>query len=73
MKGALDTNKSRSLLAMAGDALAEAARLIAINGLLAESAIRRGDGGEAFAHLRKVADALDDARDVVALAGRISR
>lgn len=58
-------------LALAGDALADAARLIAVNGLLAESAVRRGDGEEAFAKLRIVADALDGAREIVALAGRI--
>ena len=47
-----------------------AARLIAFNGLLAESAAARGDLAEAFAKLRLVAHALDEARDIVAIAGK---
>jgi hypothetical protein len=38
---------------------------------LAESAARRGDEGETFAHFRAVAAALDEAREIVRLAGRI--
>lgn len=58
--------------ALAADGLADAARLIAVNGLLAESAARRGDGAEAFARLRLVASALAEAREIVRLAGRIA-
>jgi hypothetical protein len=70
MKNVLD--KSDAGLPFYRDALADAARLIAVNGLLAESAMRRGGGVEAFAHFRKVADALDEAREIVRLAGRIA-
>ncbi len=59
------------MMAMAGDALANAARLIGINGLLAESAMRRGDLAEAFDRLRLVADTLDEAREIVRLTDRI--
>lgn len=59
--------------AFAGDALADAARLIAVNGLLGESAARRGDEAEAFARLRAVAFALDEAREIVRLAGEVTR
>jgi hypothetical protein len=55
-------------MALAGDALGDAARLIAVNGLLAESAARRGDEAETFARLKAVADALDEARECVKLA-----
>jgi hypothetical protein len=55
---------------LAGDALGDAARIIAINGLLAEGAARRGDEGEAIERLRAVAAALDSARDIYRLAGR---
>ena len=60
-------------MALAGDALADAARLIAVNGLLGESAARRGDEAEAFARLRAVADALAEAREIVKLAGGLKR
>ncbi|MCW2283791.1 hypothetical protein M2323_001777 [Rhodoblastus acidophilus] len=60
-------------LHLAGDAIADAARMIAVNGLMAESAARRGDGEEAFARLRVVSDALEEARDIVRLAGRIAK
>jgi len=73
MTNATNPNKINLTLALAGDALADAARVIAVNGLLAESAARRGDGAEAFDRLRKVAHALDDARAIVALAGRIAQ
>jgi hypothetical protein len=73
LKGSLDFDKTGLMMALAGDALANAARLCAVNGLLAESAVRRGDGAEAFARLRGVADALDEARGVVALAGRVAK
>ena len=59
--------------ALYADALADAARLIAVNALIAESAARRGDGVEAFDRLRSVAAALDEAREVVRLAGRVAR
>lgn len=55
----------------AADGVIVAARLIGINGLLAESAMQRGDAAEAFAKLRLVADALDEAREIVRLAERI--
>ncbi len=61
-----------SALALARDAIADAARLMAVNALLAEAATRRGEGAEAFAYLRKVAAALDQAREIVRLAGRIA-
>jgi hypothetical protein len=60
-------------LAVAGDAIADAARLIAVNALAAEGAARRGDETEAFARLRAVADALDQAREIVRLAGDVTR
>ncbi|MDI9849990.1 hypothetical protein QM467_18280 [Rhodoblastus sp. 17X3] len=59
--------------ALAGDGVVVAARLIAFNGLLAESAAARGDLAEAFAKLRLVAHALDEARDIVTIAGRIAK
>jgi hypothetical protein len=64
---------SEHRMALAGDALADAARLIAVNGLLGESAARRGDEAEAFARLRLVAAALEEAREVVELAASIAR
>lgn len=60
-------------MALACDAIADAARLIAINGLLGESAARRGDEAEAFARLRAVAYVLDEAREIVRLAGEVTR
>ena len=60
-------------LELAGDALETAARLIALNALAAEGAARRGDEGECFARLRAVAETLDEAQDIVRLAGGISR
>jgi hypothetical protein len=59
--------------ALAGDGLTVAARQIAINGLLAESAAARGDMAEAFAKFRLVDFALQEAREIVAIAGRISK
>jgi hypothetical protein len=59
--------------ALAGDAIVVSARLIAVNGLSAESAALRGDMAEAFAKLRLVAHALDEAREIVMLAGRICK
>lgn len=59
--------------ALVRDGLVVAARLIAVNGILAESAALRGDVALAFAKLRLVAHALDEARSVVMLAGRISK
>jgi len=59
-------------LTLAGDALADAARLIAIHGLAAEGAAKRGDEADCFAHLRAVADTLAEAREIVRLAGGIS-
>jgi hypothetical protein len=66
-------NAAEFRMALAGDALADAARLIAVNGLLGESAARRGDGAETFARLRIVAAALDEAREIVRLAGGTGR
>ncbi len=60
-------------LALAGDAIADAARLIAVNDLAAEGAARRGDEAEVFARLRNVADALAEAREIVKLAGGLKR
>jgi hypothetical protein len=57
-------------IALAGDALADAARLAAINGLLAESAARRGDERETFDRFRAIAHALDAARELVRIARR---
>jgi hypothetical protein len=57
---------------LVGDGLETAARIIAINGLAAEGAARRGDEAEAFARLRVVADALDAAREIVKLGRRLS-
>jgi hypothetical protein len=59
--------------ALAGDGLAVAARVIAVNGLMAESAVARGDLAEVFAKFRLVDSALQDAREIVALAGRIAK
>ena len=61
---------SEHRMALAGDVIADAARTIAVHGLLAESAARRGDEAETFARLRAVADTLAAAREVVRLAGR---
>jgi hypothetical protein len=72
MNGPTDTIAEHRMV-LAGDALADAARLIAVNGLLGESAARRGDEAEAFARLRAVADALDEAREIVRLAGEATR
>ena len=60
--------QSEYRMALASDALAVAARVIAVNGLLAEGAARRGDEAETLARLRAVARALQEARDVYALA-----
>jgi hypothetical protein len=60
-------------MALAGDAPADAARLIAINGLAAEGAARCADEAQVFARLRAVAAALDAARDIVKLAGGLTR
>ena len=72
-----DPNDSDSAIdyrmALTGDALADAARLIGMSGLLAEGAARRGDEAEAFARLRTVAAALDEAREIVRLAGEMTR
>jgi hypothetical protein len=60
-------------MSLAGDAIADAARLIAVNALAAEGAARRGDDAGTIERLRAVAAALDAARDVYALAtGRAS-
>jgi hypothetical protein len=59
--------------ALAGESIAEAARLIALSALSAEGAARRGDMPLAFDKLRLVAHALDEARSIVMLAGRISK
>ncbi|MDI9848138.1 hypothetical protein QM467_08755 [Rhodoblastus sp. 17X3] len=56
---------------IAGDGIMAAARLIGINGLLAEGAMQRGDCAEAFSKLRLVADALEEAREIVRLVERI--
>jgi hypothetical protein len=61
---------SEHRMVLAGDALADAARLFAVNWLLGESAARRGDEAEALTRLRAVAAALQAARDVWRLAGR---
>ena len=73
MSNATQPDRAGLTLVLVGDALADAARLIAVNALIAESAARRGDGVEAFAKLRIVADVLDEAREIVAIAGRIAR
>lgn len=72
MSAAPNTDKIEALM-LAGDAIADAARLIAVNGLMAESAARRGDGEETFARLRIVSDTLEEAREIVRLAGRIAK
>lgn len=59
--------QSEHRMELAGDALADAARLIAVNGLLAESAFQRGDEEEAFAKFRAISGALEAAREIVAL------
>ena len=59
-------------MALAGDALADPARSIAVNGLLGESAALRGDEAEVFARLRAIAAALEEAREIVRLAGRMA-
>ncbi|WP_294538746.1 hypothetical protein [uncultured Rhodoblastus sp.] len=58
---------------LAADGLATASRLIAVNGLLAESAAMRGDMGEAFSRLKACNAALSEAREIVAAAGRIAQ
>ena len=45
-------------MALAGDALGDAARLIAVNGLLAEGAARDGDEAALVARFRAIAAAL---------------
>ena len=57
--------------ALATDGLMVAARLIALNGLMAESAASRGDLAEAFARFRLVDAALQEAREIAIAAGRI--
>jgi hypothetical protein len=57
-------------IALAFDGLADAARLMAINALLAESAARRGD--TFVERLQSVAAALDEVRDIYKLAQRVS-
>lgn len=70
----LATNDRAALVnALAGESIVDASRLIAINALSAESAARRGDMPLAFAKLRLVADALNEAREIVAIAGRIAK
>ncbi len=59
--------------ALASDGLAVAARVIAVNGLLAESAAARGDLAEAFTKFRLIDSALQEAREIVAIAGRIAK
>jgi hypothetical protein len=66
-------NAAEFRMALVGDALADAARLIAINSLLAESAARRGDEAGTFARLRLVAAALDEARAIASLAAERAR
>ena len=58
-------------MALIGDALETAARLIVFQGLFAEEAAREGDEARAILHLRAVADALDHARDCYALGRRL--
>ena len=59
---------------LAGDALGDAARIIAINGLIAEGAARRGDEEAMVEALRAVATALEAARDAYAIStGRAAR
>lgn len=60
-------------MALASDALGYAARLIALNALAAEGAARDGDEAAFVARFQAVAAALDEARDVYALAGRATR
>jgi len=68
-----DESDAEARMALAGDALADAARLIACQGLLAESAARHGDEAGVIARFQAIATALDAARDVHALAaGRTS-
>ena len=68
------TNAFMSLnIELAIDGLRAAARLIAINGLMAESAAGRGDLAEAFARFRLVDSALQEARELVAIAGGIAK
>ena len=59
-------------MALAGDALGDAARIIAVNGLLAEGAARRGDEIGTIERFQVIAAALDGARDIYRLAGRAS-
>jgi hypothetical protein len=60
-------------MALVGDAIADGARLIAVNALAAEGAARRGEDAGTIERLRAVAAALDTAREVYALAtGRAS-
>ena len=61
-------NAAEYRMALAGDALGDAARIIAVNGLLAEGAARRGDEAGAIERFQTIAAALDEARDVYALA-----
>lgn len=69
MRGAPETQDRAALASLlAGDGVAVAARIIGLNGLAAEGAARAGDMETAFANLRAVAVALQEARDIVAIA-----
>jgi hypothetical protein len=67
------TDRAAVANALSGEGLIFAARLIATNGLIAESAVARGDLAEAFARFRLVDSALQAAREIVAIAGRIAK
>ena len=56
-------------MAMAGDGLAYAARLIVLNALAAESAALAGDATGFVAPFRVIVRAVAEARDIWALAG----
>lgn len=66
-------NDASHRMALVGDALGVAARLIAVRALAGESAARSGDEAETIKRFRAIAAVLDEARDMYAIAsGRVS-
>jgi hypothetical protein len=57
-------------MALAGDALGDAARIIAVYGLLAEGAARRGDEIVTIERFQAIAAALNEASGVYRIAAR---
>jgi hypothetical protein len=71
MKPSLDFDRL-ALVTQMPDALATAARLVAINALAAEGAARRHELPDYIERMRQASAALDEAREIVRLAGRVA-